>query len=130
MRTAQDIKLIYKKLKVKTYARAYHKSHPLTGDRLALKRARDVEKVTRLHNSRKERGLCIRCSTEAVILSYEYKGLKLLTRKALYCPKHWESETIRKEMHDAMASNSTIHTVHPMVTLSNKPNANNTSKHS
>ena len=136
MRTILDIKSIHKKIKHREANKRYRISNngyiphsELTPEELVSRRKKDVEKSMKLYRKRKENGSCIKCNNPAVMIAYMYDSKHLLTRRSTSCPNHWESIIIRKEMKDAISTGCTIHTVHPMVTLSHKSNANSTSKH-
>ncbi len=126
------IKRAFKKLKRQRFKPKEPKEYtprdlkPIDPSDIEAIRARNNEKVKRVYKYRKENGLCERCNTPAVILAYEHKGKRLITRTSSLCPNHWASITLRQEMQNAIKSNTTIHTVHPMVTLGAKSDANHT----
>jgi len=123
------IKSIHKKLKRKAYQKNY-KPKPLTQDRLLVKRRRDADRVLKVYRRRKLSGLCERCETKSVVISYSHIGVKLVERRARYCPKHWSGDNLRQEMERVLSSNTAVNTVNRLATHGVKPNASDTSKHS
>ena len=86
-------------------------------------KARVRKNVARCFKKKRENGQCERCKNKAVLIVYEYNGMRMVTRNANRCVSHWRSQTLREEMNAAIQSNTTIHTVHPMVTLKRESNA-------
>lgn len=101
---------------------------PLTPEQKELKKKYDCEHQRKFRIRRRSNGQCEKCENPAVKITYSYLGKDLITRLSYLCPTHWEALTIRKEMQDAIATNTTISTVHPMVTLKPESYANYTNK--
>ena len=92
----------------------------MTPEEIKAHRADDVQRVIKSYRNRRANKVCIRCGKPSIVISYELEGRKLVQRSSIYCPAHWESPTLKEEFKRALSTDSTIDTVHPMVTLKHK----------
>ena len=98
-----EIKRAHKLLKKRGRPRVLHRlTEEEKADKMVARRARRTQLVMIRYNLRKSKGLCIKCGKEAVKVKYEYKGVSLITKSAIFCITHWKDEEVKKEMLKAL----------------------------
>lgn len=128
MNRLELIKQSAKKVKQRVSSKRYREALS-DEDRKALKR-KNSERVKAIFHRRRLGGLCEKCETPAVDIVYEFKGTRMVVRKASRCVKHWYSAHFRKDMENALSSHTTIHSAYPMATPGRQPSANHPDKQS